>query len=590
LNYSIPDTIIEDIRASSDLVDIVSETVNLKKAGNSFKGLCPFHSEKTPSFSVSSDKQVYHCFGCGAGGNVFRFVRETQGLSFVEAVKYLAEKSGISIPEPKRDSNYDPGEKERLRNINVKACEFFKDRLKNQLQGRAARDYLKKRGIEPETADMYDIGYAPPSWSALMNQLERTSKTDRSLMDQAGLIKKKEDRNDYYDRFRNRIIFPLKDPQGVIIGFAGRAIKDEDVPKYLNSPETLLYKKNRFLYGLDRARQAIRKNNSTLLVEGYLDQIRASINGIENTVATCGTALTVQQIQLLKNLSNNLILIFDSDQAGQSAALKGFELLIDQEMNVKILILPEGHDPDSYIMKFGSEDFLEKVHQAPPFLEHHILSEIDKGDIKSPAGRAELANKIMPLLSKIKNSIERAEWIKFLSEKGRLDQNSLLSEMKKNIHLQRPKIEAYKENKPGKMNPEAYLIHLMLSGGQTYIEKVNAKIALDEFLDPLMRKIAELLFRMIAENREIRIDGILDMTDDAEVASQITQMGLSPIQFGDPEQAMADCIGAIKWASAEGKIKTLKNLRNRALEAGEIQQSKEFQTKLKELETTLRAS
>ncbi len=590
MNYSIPDTIIDDIRDRSDLVDIVSETVSLKKAGNSFKGLCPFHPEKTPSFSVSSEKQVYHCFGCGAGGNVFHFIRETQGLSFVDAVKHLAEKSGIVLPEPKRNENYDPGEKERVRSINANACQIFVDQLRNPQQGQIARDYLNARGFDQKALDTYEIGYALPSWSALISRLEKMSKVTRAQMDFAGLIKKKEDRDDYYDRFRNRIIFPLKDQQGVIVGFAGRAIKDEDIPKYLNSPETLLYKKSRYLFGLDQARSAIRKNDSTLLVEGYFDQIRATVNGIANTVATCGTALTSQQILLLKNLSENVTLVFDSDPAGQSAALKGFELLIDHGMKVKILIMPDGQDPDSYILENGSEQFLQKVKEAQPFLEFHILNIISKGDINNPAGRTEIANHVLPLLAKIRNSVERAEWIKFLAERARLDESALLSEMKKNVHLQRPKMEAYKENVPSKMNPETYLAHLMLSGGQNAIETIKSKVALEEFLDTRMHKIADLLYGMVADGRTIRIDSVLDMTDDPEVASQITQMGLTPIQFDDPKQAMVDCIAAVKRASAEGKIKNLKSLRNRAIEAGEIQQSQEFQIKLKELETALRAS
>jgi len=592
LNYSIPDTIIDDIRARSDLVEIVSETVGLKKAGNSYKGLCPFHPEKTPSFSVSTDKQVYHCFGCGASGNVFRFIRETQGLSFFEAVKHLAEKAGISLPEPGNNGfeNTDHSERERIRSINLQACQVFREQLKNPQQGQTARDYLQSRGFDQEALDSYEIGYAIPSWSALMTRLEKTTKTTPAQLDQAGLVKKKEDKDEYYDRFRNRIIFPLKDPQGIIIGFAGRAIKDEDIPKYLNSPETILYKKSRYLFGLDRARSSIRKEDSTLLVEGYFDQMRATVNGITNSVAPCGTALTSQQILLLKNLSENVTLIFDSDPAGLSAALKGFELLIDHGMNVKILILPDGQDPDSYILKNGREDFLQKVTEARPFLEFHILDVISKGDARTPSGRTDIANQVLPLLAKLRNSVERAEWIKFLAERARLDETALLSEMKRNVHLQRPKMEAYKENAPSKMNPETYLIHLMLSGVQSAIEEIKSRVTLDEFLDVEMHAIAELLYKMADDGRTIRIDSILDMTDDPKVTSKITQMGLAPIQFDNIEQALIDCIGAVKRASAEGKIKNLKSLRNQAIEAGEIQQSREFQIKLKELETALRAS
>ncbi|QPJ66678.1 MAG: DNA primase [Candidatus Nitrohelix vancouverensis] len=591
MKHSIPDHILDEIRSRADIVEIISDVVQLKKAGNSMKGLCPFHSEKSPSFSVSPDKQVYHCFGCGAGGNVFRFVMETQDLSFFEAVQNLAQRVHVTIPSPSDAGSIgsEPSEKEKIRKVNQQARQFYENCLSDPKMGSKALDYLKKRGFDRELLARYQIGYAPSAWSALQQNLEKKQFTDLDFLENAGLLKKSAERNNYYDRFRDRVIFPLKDMQGVIIGFAGRAISDDNIPKYLNSPETPLYKKSKFLFGLDIAKTAIRRENHALLVEGYFDQMRAVQNDILNVAATCGTALTPLQIQLLKNFSTNVTLVFDSDAAGQAAAEKGFDLLLSQGMNVKILCLPDGHDPDSYILKFGKESFLQEVRNAKPFLESYIIKAIAQEDTSSPNGRANVAKRVLPLIAQISNSVERVEWTKFLSEKAKLDERALMSELRKKFHSTRPQPELPKETQTAPPNPELYLIHLLMSGNETTLRTIRSRVSVGEFQDPQLRQIAQVVYEMIDASVPVLLDRALDKAEDPETARQITQIGLAPIEFEDQERAAADCIQAVKRSAAEGAIKELKRQRNHALEAGQMQESRELQIKLRNLETALKA-
>ncbi len=323
MNHFIPDHLIEEIRAQSDILDIVSANVLLKKSGQNYKGLCPFHSEKTPSFTVSPEKQIYHCFGCGAGGNVFKFVMEMEDLPFLDVVRGLASKCGVELPTFKSGQvNAKSNERDMLLNINQKATNYFIHSLMSE-DGTSARGYLNSRGFnDKKLLTDYSIGWALPGWKNTFNLLKNKEKFSKNDILRAGLIKQKEgaDESNFYDRFRERIIFPLQDIHGNLIAFAGRVITDTE-PKYLNSPETPLYIKGKHLFGFNRAKESIRKQNRALIVEGYFDQMRAHQNGIRNSVATCGTALTLEQANLLKNHTNRATLIFDSDSAGQAATV-----------------------------------------------------------------------------------------------------------------------------------------------------------------------------------------------------------------------------------------------------------------------------
>ena len=587
MKHFIPENIIEEIRSRTDIVEIVSEVVVLKKTGKYFKGLCPFHSEKTPSFTVSPDKQIYHCFGCSAGGNAFKFLMETQSLPFVEAVKILAGKVNVSIPSPRRSATDDRKEKERetLLKCNRMATEYFTTTLNHPQRGKKAREYLESRHFRGEILTQYQLGWSTPNWQDLMDALGKN--TSHSNLEKAGLIKQKDGGSgkNYYDRFRARLMIPLKDLYGNVIGFGGRIIGDGE-PKYLNSPETPLYKKGRVLFGMHLAKDSMRRENLAILVEGYFDQIRAHDGGIHNVVATCGTALTPEQASLLKNHVKNVVLVFDSDNAGKLAAQRGHDVLIEKELNVSIVLLPKGHDPDSYIHEFGPEAFLQLIENARPFVESYIDDAIKNGNLETPSGRMDAVNGVLPLLTKIKNNLERSEWIKYLSEKVGVEDKALLRELKKSLSQNQSLVKVAETRSTGKPDPALYLIHLILSGQQVATQ-IRNRVSIEEFNNPDLRQIAELIYRNLDTEQSIQVDRLLDQTERPEIRALLSKIGLEPISFDDPTQGADDCITELKRGNIEKEIKALKRMRNEADKAGKTTESRAIHTQLKKVEHSL---
>jgi len=589
LKHHIPDHVIEDVRLRADLVQVVSEHVQLKKSGKDYKGLCPFHPEKTPSFTVSAEKQFYHCFGCGAGGNVIKFLMDLEDLSFIEAIRKLADRVGVTLPSvsPSPHEREVQTEREMLYKLNTLAMEYFVRLLQNPEGGQAARAYLGKREFDTAVAERFQIGYASASLRDLTAYLEKTARCSRAQLEKAGLAKKREHPQEYVDRFRNRIMFPLKDARGKIVGFAGRAL-GEEIPKYLNSPETLLYKKSQHLFGLDLAREAIRKEDSVLLVEGHFDLVRLFQHGIANAVATCGTALTALQIGLIRNYTRNVVLVFDSDAAGQAASRKGYDLLLEQEMNVKILTLPQGHDPDSFLQDEKTEKFMEQVRNAPPFIESYIKETLKQENIASPDGRIRVVNRVLPMLGGIKNHLERTEWIKFLAEQTGVDAGTLLAETKKNlISAGKTKNVALPPPRAAdRVDPAVYLIHLMLAHTEA-ARRIREQVTLDDFSDPLARTVAGTLFRLVDEGFPVEIGRAVDRIENEEARKLLTQIGFQLIEFENPIKAAQDCIRQIRREGAENKIRELKTQRNKAMEEGLAERSRELQKQLQMLEHSL---
>jgi len=368
----------ERIRDATDIVQLIGERVELRRSGRSFKGLCPFHTEKTPSFTVTPDRQIWHCFGCSRGGDVFAFVMETDKVTFPEALRLLADRAGIELPKQERV----PGEEifDRLYQANALARDFFRASL--QAGGAArARAYLAGRGFEDPWLTRFEIGWAPEGWDGLLTALSKLLPT--GVMEQAGLIVRRGDGSGHYDRFRNRILFPVATGAGKIAGFGARAIVEEDTPKYLNSPETPVFRKGRLLYGLPVARQSIRERREAIVSEGYLDVIRLHASGFTNAVSTCGTALTPDQARLLARLQVDVLLLYDGDDAGVRAADRGLDPLLQAGVNVRVLLLPGGEDPDSFLRKEGAGALKERLESAldvPSFLAGSKLAGEDEGN------------------------------------------------------------------------------------------------------------------------------------------------------------------------------------------------------------------
>jgi DNA primase len=422
---------VDQVRVAADIVKIVGDYVKLRKAGANYVGLCPFHQEKTPSFAVHPVKQIFHCFGCGVGGDVFKFVMQIENLSFPEALRRVAEKVGVRLEERAGDETYDANTKLRagLLKLHEVAAKFFAAQLAGTAEGRLARAYLADRGVTDETVGRFRFGYAPGDGQAVTRYLTDAG-FEKEFLEKSGLVIFDAERQRFYDRFRRRIIFPIANETGRVVAFAGRALGDEQ-PKYLNSPETPIYTKSRLLYHLDRAAQAIRKLDYAILVEGYMDCIAVAVSGIENVVASCGTSLTEGQVRLLKRYSQRMVVNYDPDSAGMAATERSLALLLEEGFEVKVLALPGGLDPDSFIRKQGAGAYRERLASAPTYLDYLTDRAAAKHDVRTPEGKVAAANVVLPYLVKVPNPLLRAELAGRLAERLRLDERLLRDELRR---------------------------------------------------------------------------------------------------------------------------------------------------------------
>jgi DNA primase len=593
LKKTIPDNTIEEIRSRADIHEVVSEFVPLKKAGKNYKGLCPFHSEKTPSFSVSPEKQIYHCFGCGAGGNVFKFLMEKEDLPFIDVVKRLALRYQVSIPESTYNSQggASRNEREALLNCNTLAAKYFASQLGHPQAGKTARVYMASRGFDDQVVEDFQIGWAPSGWKNLLPHLESQTKCSRDTLAKYGLVSKKDaadtkDKKDsYYDRFRERLIFPIQDSHGNIIAFGGRVLGDGE-PKYLNSPETLVYKKGRQLFGLNKAKEAIRREDQVLIVEGYFDQIRAWESGVQNVVASCGTALTAQQALLLKPFTTKAILVFDADPAGHAAAERGFEVLQENGLSVFVAVLPEGHDPDSLIREQGKDAFLKLIQDAQPFVHYLVGRILRSAQTRTTEDKIDAINRVLPVLAKIKNSVERSEHIRYVAEKVGVEDRAFLEEMRKSLAQNKSRVDAPVSSKKANLDPEWYLIHLMLADAEA-ARDIAATITLTQYENPIYRETANLLYDLIERDQPLQVDRLIDHIEQTEVKSVLTQVSMEPILFDNVKKAASDCINEIRRRSIDKKINALKKQRNEADQAGQTDRSRELHQQMREMQVTL---
>lgn len=438
----IPEDKILDIKNATDIVAVISEVVNLKKTGKNFVGLCPFHSEKTPSFSVSPEKQIFYCFGCGTGGNVFSFLMKKDGLAFPEAARLLARRYNIDIPRkhltPEQKKRM--GERESLLKINRQAMAYYHKMLLRSPNGKSALAYLKKRGLSAEIIERFNLGYAPSGWDNIINFFSKSA-VPLAKVERSGLILPKKDRRGYYDRFRDRVVFPIIDVSQNVIGFGGRVL-DDSLPKYLNSPETPIYSKSRSLYGLYLAKDKGRTTDCIYIVEGYLDLLTLHQHGIENAVATLGTALTVEHVRMLSRYVPRLILVYDSDEAGIRSARRCVDtfwqehvdfsrgdVFREENADTQILVLPDGHDPDTYLRKEGVASFQKAAAQAPGIVSFLIEQSIAKHGL-STEGKIRVVADLKSPLATINDNVARSLYVKQLAERIGIEENIILQEIR----------------------------------------------------------------------------------------------------------------------------------------------------------------
>src|SRR5256714_12071304 len=429
-----PQTFIDDLRRQADIVRVVSDYVSLKKKGANWMACCPFHQEKTPSFSVNPSKDIFYCFGCGKGGSVFNFVMELEGVSFPEAVRIVAEKTGVPLPALVDDKKFETRRKEadEVIQLNSWALEFWEQQLaEGGAESRAAREYVEGRGLTDETRRTFRLGYAPNSWDTLGVHL-KSKGASIGQIERSGLVVKK-DAGGYYDRFRGRLIFPVTDAQGRAIAFGARAMRAGDEPKYLNSPETAAYTKGRNLFGLGVTRDDIRRKKFAILVEGYLDLIIPFQYGVRNVVASLGTALTPEQAKLLGRFARQVVVNYDGDRAGINAAKRAIEVLLPEDFEVKVLVLPDGADPDEFVRAHGVEDYNKRRGRAVPHMQFVLEEAARERSLRNPAQKAAAVEEVLPFVRAVRNPIQRREYFDMALDALRVEEAGLRQELWKTV-------------------------------------------------------------------------------------------------------------------------------------------------------------
>src|SRR5213594_4062865 len=435
------------VKQQADIVRVVGEYVRLKKSGQNFTGLCPFHAEKSPSFAVHPTKQIYHCFGCGVGGDVFKFVMEMEKCAFPEAIRIVAEKCGIAVPRQKERSPEERKENQHrtlLVEMHREAQTFFVKQLEGTREGKAARAYLEDRGLDKDAIARFGIGYAPSGGDTLLRQLK--PKYNENLLVESGLISRDQGGR-LFDRFRRRITFPIANEAGKIVAFGARALGDEQ-PKYLNSPETPIYSKSNVLYHLDRAKEAMRRQEFAILVEGYMDAIAVARAGISNVVASCGTSLAEPQIKLLQRFTKRVVVNYDPDMSGQTATERSLALLLEQDFEVRVLALPpvgnKKADPDLFIREMGAEAYLKLLKEAPPYVDY-LIARARQMDLSTGEGKLRAVNFLLPYVQKIPNRILRSEWATRIAQQLRLEEPVMRAALSKAATERRSQVKTQPE-------------------------------------------------------------------------------------------------------------------------------------------------
>lgn len=566
-----PEELIEEVRIRNDIIEVVSSYVKLERKGRRYFALCPFHSEKSPSFSVEPSKQFFYCFGCNKGGSVIQFIMNIEHLEFLEALKFLAERAGITLPEPEDNEEREKSQIRReILEINKEAARFFFSILAGN-SGIEAQRYLKNRGLAEKTIRQFGLGFAPHGWNELTeNLLQKGVKKEQLLASGLSLESKS---GELIDRFRGRIIFPIFDIRGNIIGFGGRVV-DNTQPKYMNSPDTLVYNKSRELYGLNYAR--LSKGKKLLIVEGYMDVISLHQAGIDYAVASLGTALTQSQAWILKKYAEEIIIGYDSDSAGQAATLRGLDILEKTGCNIRVLMIPDGKDPDEYIKNNGIEKFKNLVDRALSLLDYKISVQEKMHNLDTVDDKLKLLNNIADILAAHDNSIERELYAKNYAEQYGISLESLNNEVRKRRkkHISKSgEYTLYKNSGRGKLYPETtkidprygeleYMLLVMLCNENRLYNRIIKKYSLDDFMDNSARRVAKKLYERLAQNKSCVIAELLNELDSQE-AAYVVRIAETKCDLEDSEKAIEQVLNKLELFKLEEIQKqTIERIKN----------------------------
>ena len=521
----IPETVIDQVRLSIDIVDVVGDHVALTRRGKSFVGLCPFHDDSTPSLNVSQEKQIYKCFACGAGGNSFTFLRDIENISFIEAVRQLADRAGIALPDAKPA---DPDQQEvfdQLYRANELAVKYFHHLLTQDEKAADAMAYLEKRGINRDVIDAFSLGYAPDQWDGFLQVATRRGFSPQ-ILERAGLVLANQKGSGFYDRFRNRITFPIHAATGRPVAFGARALDPNEQAKYINSPETPVYNKSATLYGLWRDRDAIRDAGVALVVEGYMDLIALTQHGIENAVASSGTALTTDHARLLRRYAPKTILIFDGDTAGATAAMRGIGSLFEVGLEVRVVTLPEDHDPDSYVRAHGPNGFLSLTENAAPAIDFLMEQFAQRDDLSTIDGKTRTAHALAELVGRIKDNALKQFLIKDIAEKIGIDEETLISITQTQRRSTRSQ-NGQAEPEPYDTRPrsERELLTFLMQHPET-ADSVFNQISPDNFTNSAYRQIATMIARNRQQKQSIEAAHLINQCNDDRLSRILTDLSL----------------------------------------------------------------
>ena len=560
------------IRDATDIVELVSEHVQLTRRGRNFLGLCPFHEEKTPSFNVNPDRQFYHCFGCGVGGDVFKFIQEIDRVTFVEAVKFLAERAGIALPERSGPSREEAEAADELYRANDLAQKYFHHLLLNDDVGTNARTYLQTRSLTGETIVRFGLGYAPPEWDALLKVAGRRG-LSLQILERAGLALPRSTGSGHYDRFRDRIAFPIANLSNRTIAFGARALQPDQEPKYLNSPETPIYHKGRVLYGLSNTRDVIRRQDAALVVEGYMDLISLAQAGIQHVVATSGTALTEDHCRLLARYARQVALLFDGDAAGSTAAMRACEALLGTGLDARVVSLPAEHDPDSFVQEHGPEALLKRAENAQSVLDFYFKQLAQQHDLSSVEGKARAVERLKPLLAKPRDAVRRDLLLREVAERLSVDEQSLRHDLQASLRRPQQPRKAVAEPSPTAVpdppRHELEFMGLLLNFPQLIPETV-CEFSPDSLSDARTQALCRTLFDHHAHGKAIDLGTIISELQDDVPARLVTQCAAQGFDEEQVERQWRDYLLYFQKNALQKRIDNARQALATASDDGEI--------------------
>src|SRR3989338_632396 len=548
----IPEEIIAQIIDRCDIVETISSYIPLKRMGRSFKAVCPFHHEKTPSFIVNPDKQIFHCFGCGVGGNVVNFIMKRERMDFPEAIRFLAKKTNVPIPADETPQAHHANNiRQAILRVNALAASFFHKTLLADKSPAAKndREYLKGRGIDLDAVRVFQLGFAPNQWDALLTHLKQEG-ISLGLMEKAGLIIPRDNGQGYYDRFRNRIVFPIFDTRAHCRAFGARVLESAEGAKYLNSPETIIYTKGHHLYGFHLAKQAVAEEDCVVIVEGYVDCLIPYQAGVRNIVASLGTALTVDQIRLLRRYTPLVVMLFDMDPAGEAAMMRSLDTLIEEGMEVRVATLAPGEDPDSFVRRQGVDDFRGRIAAAQTIFDYKLDVLTRRHGVQTPDGKAQIAAGMLPTVYRFPNELIKAEYLKRLARFLDVPEDALAKEYQKVGQAIGTTVTAHLHEPPAVNDARARavergLLKLMIEQ-EKWIPKIRQELTPEDFQDTRIRVAITRIFDFFENGKRIDTVNLINSFEDAAVQQMLTGIVTEEEIPGDREKMYQDYINRIK--------------------------------------------